>query len=116
MYICICICSFVRPEYVQYRSDARYKFHTRVLPLTAHANVLTIRDKRVCQFVRTRSLLEANVCVSSCKRVRYCRQMQVKMEIAFKAGNVVGIQYAAEQTIIRTIQVVQNKQHLREAG
>ena len=39
------------------------------------------------------------------------------MENAFKAGNVVCIQYAAEQTIIRTIQVVQNNgEHLREAG
>ena len=30
----------------------------------------------------------------------------MKMEIALKAGNVVCIQYAAEQTIIRTIQFV----------
>ena len=63
------------------------------------------------------SLLETNVCVSSCKRVRYCGQTRVQMEIALKAPNVVCIQYAAEQTITRTTQVVQNnEEHLKEAG
>ena len=96
MYLIIIIISM----YIQYRSDARYKFHTRVLRLTARMNVLAIRDN---QFVRMRLLLEANACVSSCKRVCYCGQTRVKMEIAFKTANVLCIQYAAEQTIIRTI-------------
>ena len=56
---------------VQYRSDARYKFHTRVLHLTTCANVLTIGSKHGLQFMRMHSLLEANVCNGSCKRVCY---------------------------------------------
>ena len=87
--------------HVQYRSDARYKFHTRVLRLTASANALAIRDKHMCQFVQMRSLLEANACVSSCKRVCYCGQTRVKSEIAFKAGNVMCIQYTAAEQYIK---------------